>query len=40
MKISTIIDYIDNFQLHIPEFQREYVWKLENAKELIRSLIH
>lgn len=39
MKISTILDKIDENQLFIPAFQREYVWKKEDAKQLIDSLI-
>ena len=39
MKISTILDKIDERQLFVPAFQREYVWKREDAKELIDSLI-
>ncbi|WP_282123613.1 GmrSD restriction endonuclease domain-containing protein [Algibacter mikhailovii] len=39
MKISQIIDKIDEKQLFVPAFQREYVWKRQNAKELISSLI-
>lgn len=39
MKISQIIDKIDENQLFIPAFQREYVWKRNDAKKLIDSLI-
>lgn len=39
MKISHIIDKIDEKQLFVPAFQREYVWKRHDAKELISSLI-
>jgi len=39
MKISTILDKIDENQLFVPAFQREYVWKRDDAKELIDSLI-
>jgi uncharacterized protein with ParB-like and HNH nuclease domain len=39
MKISTILDKIDEKQLFIPAFQREYVWKREDAKQLVESLI-
>lgn len=39
MKISTILEKIDENQLFVPAFQREYVWKRENAKQLIDSLI-
>jgi hypothetical protein len=39
MKISTILDKIDENQLFVPAFQREYVWKRDDAKLLIDSLI-
>jgi hypothetical protein len=39
MKISTILDKIDENQLFVPSFQREYVWKRDHAKELLNSLI-
>ena len=39
MKIRQIIDKIDENQLFVPAFQREYVWKRKDAKELINSLI-
>ena len=39
MKISTILEKIDENQLFIPAFQREYVWKRDDAKQLIDSLI-
>ena len=39
MKISQIIDKIDERQLFVPAFQREYVWKRPDAKNLIASLI-
>ena len=39
MKISMILDKIDDHQLFIPAFQREYVWKREDAKKLFDSLI-
>lgn len=39
MKISTILEKIDERQLFIPAFQREYVWKRDDAKSLIDSLI-
>tara|TARA_B100000508_G_scaffold130740_1_gene118316 strand:+ start:23056 stop:25200 length:2145 start_codon:yes stop_codon:yes gene_type:complete len=40
MKISQILDKIDEKQLFVPAFQREYVWKRKNAKELVASLIN
>ena len=39
MKIRQIIDKIDENQLFVPAFQREYVWKRNDAKKLISSLI-
>ena len=39
MRISAILEKIDENQLFVPAFQREYVWKREDAKELIDSLI-
>ena len=40
MKISQILDKIDEKQLFVPAFQREYVWKRDDAKNLISSLIN
>ena len=40
MKISQILDKIDEKQLFVPAFQREYVWKRADAKNLIGSLIN
>ncbi len=39
MKISNILDKVDEHQLFVPAFQREYVWRRDDAKELIDSLI-
>jgi len=39
MKINQILDKIDENQLFVPAFQREYVWKREDAKRLVSSLI-
>ena len=39
MDIKAILDRIDDNQIFVPAFQREYVWKKDNAKELIDSLI-
>lgn len=39
MKIDQIIAKVDEKQIFVPAFQREYVWKKVNAKELISSLI-
>lgn len=40
MKISQILDKIDEHQLYVPAFQREYVWKRKHVKSLISSLIN
>jgi hypothetical protein len=40
MKISQILDKIDENIIFVPAFQREYVWKRENAKNLIGSLMN
>jgi hypothetical protein len=39
MRITAILDKIDENQLFVPAFQREYVWKRDDAKSLIDSLI-
>lgn len=39
MRISQIIEKINENHLFIPAFQREYVWKKQHAKNLIYSLI-
>ena len=39
MQIYQIIDKIDDNQLFVPTFQREYVWKRADAKALFSSLI-
>jgi uncharacterized protein with ParB-like and HNH nuclease domain len=39
MEIYQILDKIDENQLFVPAFQREYVWKRDDAKNLIASLI-
>jgi hypothetical protein len=38
MKISTILDHIDNGHMALPEFQRGYVWNREQVKGLFDSL--
>lgn len=38
MKISKLLEAISELEIVVPEFQREYVWSLEQAKELITSL--
>ena len=39
MKISQILDKVDDNQLFVPAFQREYVWKRKDAKRLFESLL-
>jgi hypothetical protein len=39
MKISTILEKIDENQLFVPAFQREYVWKRDDVKRLLDSFI-
>ena len=38
MKISTILDYIDNGHMALPEFQRGYVWNSDQVRGLFDSL--
>lgn len=38
MKISTILDHIDNGHMALPEFQRGYVWNREQVRALFDSL--
>lgn len=38
MKVSTILDHIDNGHMALPEFQRGYVWNREQVKGLFDSL--
>ena len=40
MKISQILDKVDDNQLFVPAFQREYVWKRKDAKSLFESLLN
>jgi len=39
MQIKHILDKIDENQLFVPAFQREFVWKRDNVKNLMDSLI-
>ena len=39
MKTSSIIEKIDERQLFVPAFQREYVWRRNDVKNLLDSLI-
>ncbi len=38
MKISTILDHIDNGHIALPEFQRGYVWNRDQVRGLFNSL--
>lgn len=38
MKISNILDYIDNGHMALPEFQRGYVWNRDQVRGLFGSL--
>ena len=38
MRISTILDHIDNGHMALPEFQRGYVWNREQVRGLFESL--
>jgi hypothetical protein len=38
MKVSELMDDIRSLDLVLPEFQREYVWTLEQSKQLLVSL--
>ncbi len=40
MKISTLLDYIDNREIALPEFQRGYVWNRDQIRGLFDSLYH
>ena len=39
MRVSQILDKIDENQLFVPAFQREYVWKRDDVKKFLSSLI-
>lgn len=38
MHIREILDGVKNLAMVVPEFQREYVWSLDSAKQLMVSL--
>src|SRR3954464_14563980 len=38
MKVSTILDHIDNGHMALPEFQRGYVWNRDQVRGLFDSL--
>src|SRR5215468_950314 len=39
MKVSELLDSIGKRDLVLPEFQREYVWTRDQAKQLMVSLV-
>lgn len=39
MRTRELLDSIRNYDLVMPEFQREYVWNKEQAKQLMVSLV-
>ena len=39
MTITELLDSIRNYDLVLSEFQREYVWTREQAKQLMVSLV-
>jgi uncharacterized protein with ParB-like and HNH nuclease domain len=38
MEISKLLDRVESNAIVLPEFQREFVWKNSQAKELMNSL--
>jgi uncharacterized protein with ParB-like and HNH nuclease domain len=38
MKVSTILDHIDNGHMALPEFQRGYVWNRDQVRGFFDSL--
>lgn len=38
MKVTTVLDQIENGQITLPEFQRGYVWNRDQVRGLVRSL--
>lgn len=38
MELRQILDGVETLEMVMPEFQREYVWRLDDAKELITSM--
>ena len=39
MKVSTILDHIDNGSMALPEFQRGYVWNRDQVRGLMDFLL-
>lgn len=37
-EIGSLIDKVESNEIVLPEFQREYVWRRDQAKELLKSL--
>ena len=38
MEIRQILDGVESYEMVMPEFQREYVWPIEDAKQLLVSM--
>ena len=38
VEIGKLLDKVESNEIVLPEFQREFVWKKSQAKELIKSL--
>ena len=38
MQIRQILDGVESLEMVMPEFQREYVWPIEDAKQLLISM--
>ena len=38
MEIRQILDGVESLEMVMPEFQREYVWPLDDAKQLLVSM--
>lgn len=39
MKINQIFNKMNEYSLFVPAFQREFVWKRDDAKKLISSML-
>ncbi len=37
-KIGNLLDKVESNEIVLPEFQREFVWRKDQSKELVRSL--
>ena len=38
MELRQILDGVESLEMVMPEFQREYVWPIEDAKQLMISM--